>query len=244
MKKKILIIGNTDGLPGVPADLCAYDFFFSSPMGGNWRHEEIDILHNPTQRCLFKKIIEIEKADYDYLITIYLGHGGEMGHGTVLVINGLYETVAMQYLTNLSPKQLLIIECCRCPLLLSSDITSLEAETTRLSMFRDPIRQAYEDRIQAACPQEIILFAADQGELTWGTRKGGEYSSYLLAATRTALIDSNSPFISVNHAHNEAVSLMQTHFYTRQHPQIQQTRCPINRRLPWAVNPNLWFYDY
>ena len=44
MKKKILMIGNTDGLPGVPVDVFSYHSFFANPIGGHWCCEEIDIL--------------------------------------------------------------------------------------------------------------------------------------------------------------------------------------------------------
>lgn len=236
MKKKILIIGNTSGLPGVPVDMLSYYSFFTSPVGGNWCCEEIDIMKNPTRCSLYKKIVEIEKADYDYVITIYVGHGCEAVSGTVLIINGQDETVEMNDLTNLSQRQLLIFDCCRSYVEQPFDI---EARATKLSLSRDPIRRAYEDRIQASSPQEIVLFACDHAEEAYSTVDGGEYSQHLLHATQMALIDSHSPFISVSRAHYKAVSSMrQDGLFMLQHPQILQSRCSMQRCLPLAINPN------
>lgn len=240
MKKKILIIGNTDGLECVSVNLHSYQAFFTSPMGGNWCRDEIDILQNPPQCGLLRRIAAIETADYDYVITIFLGHGGETDDGIVLIINEWKETIMMDHLMNLSQKQLLIVECCREFMRIPVDVAFTKARTNnRSSRFRDPIRQAYENRIQASSPQETILFACDQGEIAQGAPDGGQYSSHLLRATKLTLENSNTPFVSVNRAHHKAVSLMQANPLTRQHPQIQQSRCPINRRLPWAVNPDL-----
>jgi len=242
MKKKILMVGNTNGLRGVPADMHDYYSFFTSPIGGNWCDEEIDRLWNPCKRCLFKKINEIERADYDYVITIFTGHGGETDSGTVLNINGRKERIVLNDLTNLSRKQLLIFDCCRHPVLIPFDI---KAEGTILSMSRDPIRKEYENRILASGQQKIILFACDRGEYAEDTGYGGLYSQCLLIATETELANSDSPFVSVSRAHYEAVALMKREkAVMRQHPQILQSHCAIQRRLPLAINPNFWnVYD-
>ena len=74
------MIGDISNLPGVSVDIIDfYDFydFFISPEGGNWYKDEIEILDSPTKRLLFKKLDEIVEADYDYLITIFTGHGME-----------------------------------------------------------------------------------------------------------------------------------------------------------------------
>jgi len=242
MKKKILMIGNTDGLSGVPVDIASYYSFFTNPIGGNWCREEIDVMLNPSQRCAFNKIVEIEEAAYDYVITIFAGHGNEADDDIVLIINEQEDTILMSDLTNLSQKQLIILDCCREPIQMAVDFAFIETRATMLSMSQDPIRRAYEDRILHCPPQEIILFSCDQGEMAKDT---ASYSSHLLHAVEMVLADSHSPFVSVNRAHERAVSLLEANrFYTQQHPQIQQSRCLINRRLPFAVNTKLWgIYD-
>ena len=240
MKKKILMIGNTDGLSCVPIDIDSYHSFFTSPVGGNWCREEIDIMLNPTQRSLFNKIVEIEEADYDYLITIFLGHGAEQDCGTILYINAHGEFIGLHHLKNLSFKQLLIIECCRVPAQMPFELMFVDTGATVLSLSRDPIRRAYEDRIRDCPPQEVILLACDAGEKAQGTPYGGRYSTFLLHAARTAATDSYSPFVSANSVHRKAASLMRAKPHILQHPQIQQSRCPINRRLPFVVNLDFW----
>ena len=106
-----------------------------------------------------------------------------------------------------------------------------------LSMSRDPIRQAYEERIWDSMPHEVILYACDEGEKSFDSSDGGVYSHYLLNATQMLSTTSRSPFVSVGRAHFKAVSMMlHDDPSIEQHPQIIQPRCPVNRQLPLAVN--------
>ena len=164
MRKKILLIGNTDGLQGVTVDISGFYDFFASPVGGNWCSEEIDILLNPPLHSLLQKVEAIANADNDFVITIFSGHGGEADDGTVLAINGRGEKVMMQTLMNLAPKQLSIFDCCRKPMPRPIDFSFRKTRATKRSMFRDPIRQAYEARIRACVPQEVVLFACEKAK--------------------------------------------------------------------------------
>jgi hypothetical protein len=112
-----------------------------------------------------------------------------------------------------------------------------------LAMSRDPIRQAYEERIADSLPQEIILFACDEGETAMDSVDGGKYSQHLLYAVQTALENLDSPFISVDYAHRKAASMMRREdrfLQQQQHPQILQTRCLPHQRLPLAINTYVW----
>ena len=241
MKKKILMFCNTaEGLPGVPVDIFSYYSFFTGPTGGSWNHDEIDIRRNPTKRDLFKKIDAIRDGNYDYVITIFAGYGEEDDSGPTLIINEHGESIEIGHLMNLSQRQVIVSDCCREYRPASSDFAFNKTGATMLSMSRNRIRQAYEDRIEASTPQEVILYACDTGE---AAKDSLSYSLFLLRATQLALVHSSSQFVSVNQAHNKAVSLMQATSQTQQHPQIQQSRCSIHRRLPWAINPCLWGSD-
>ena len=184
----------------------------------------------------------VANADNDFVITIFSGHGGEAYNGTVLSINGRDEKVMMQTLMNLAPKQLHIFDCCRSPMPRPIDFSFRKTRATKLSMFRDPIRRAYEDRIRACVPQEIFLFACDEGETAKDTADGFySYSQYLLHAAQTAATDSNSPFVTVSEAHDLAVSMMKEDDpSTIRHPQILQPYCAVRRQLPFAVNTGWW----
>ena len=157
------MIGNTDDLPGVPVDISDYYDFFTSPAGGHWYDDEIDVLLNPTQHKLLETIADIEEADYDYLITVFSGHGEETSDGTVLAINGERETILLHNLTELAERQLLIIDCClshhRIP-------AAINIDSATLSLSRDSVRQVYEELIQRSAPQEVILFACNRNSLS------------------------------------------------------------------------------
>lgn len=233
------MIGDTSDLQGVPVDISSLYSFFTSPVGGNWYDEEIDILTNPTQTELLDTIDKIREANYDYVITLFSGHGNEAGGGTVLRINGEGETIDIDDLMHLSQRQLSIFDCCRSCV----NDNFIEAGTTILSMSRDPIRQAYENQIQDCIPQEIILFACDEDEKAMETSEGGQYLQHLLYAVQLALEDSDSPFVSVDYAHRRAAALMRraNRFLPQcPHPQILQPRCLPHHRLPLAINPYFW----
>ena len=159
VKKRILMIGDTGDLHGVPVDIRSYYDLFTSPVGSNWHHNEIEILWSPSWRLLFKKLDEIERADYDYVITIFSGHGRESICGTMLIINGEAGTIDAADMANLSPRQLSVFDCYR-------SFTAMPANTqgTVLSMSYNPIRKAYEQKIQDSLPQGIYLFACYEGE--------------------------------------------------------------------------------
>jgi hypothetical protein len=143
MKKKILMIGDTSDLEGVPVDIRDYYEFFTSSFGGSWCHDEIDILRSPSRSELIEAINEIERADYDFLITIFSGHGAEAIRGTILQINGDGETIEADDLLGLSPRQISVFDCCRTCV----DDDFLDEGATMFSMSRDSVRQAYEERI-------------------------------------------------------------------------------------------------
>jgi len=157
-------------------------------------------------------------------------------YGTSLVINGGGETITPCDLTNLAPKQLLIFDCCR-----SYNDADFMAVEPSISLSRDPIRQAYEDKIRDSMPQEVMLFACDDGEFAWGTIVGSNFTHALFDATEMILDKSTSPFINISQVHRKAASLLRHGSYpgdTKQHPQIRQSRYATRPRLPWAVNPN------
>ena len=230
------MVCSTDGLPGVPVDIFSYYSFFIGPTGGYWDHDEIFIMRNPTKRDLLKEIDDIRQADYDYVITIYAGYGEEADNGPTLIINEHGESIEIGHLLDLSQRQVTICDCCREYRPTSHNTSFIKTGATMLSMSRDRLRRAYEDRIEASTPQEVILYACDEGE---AAKDSLSYSLFLLRATQLALGRTSSRFISVNQAHTEAVTLMQINSQTQQHPQIQQSRCSLHRRLPWAINPDL-----
>jgi hypothetical protein len=234
------MIANTNGLSGVPVDVSDYYFFFTSSIGGHWNREEIDILRNPTLCCLYRKIDEIAEANYDYVITIFAGHGKEADDDTVLIINGRKEEIVLSDLMNLSQRQLIIADCCRYDVESFFDLSFAKEDATMLSMSRDTMRQAYEERIWGSMPQEVILYACDEGEAAMDTNEGHlySYSQCLLNATQIMLMDSNAQFVSVGQVHRQAASLMRQDnpSWMQQRPQIVQPRCSLHQRLPWAVN--------
>ena len=240
MRKKILMIGNTDGLPGVLVDIDDCYAFFTSPIGGNWHCDEIDILMNPTKRNLSRKLSEIEYAAYDYVIVIFSGHGCEEYNGIVLAINE-HEIFAMRHLTNLSPKQLMILDCCRSYRVIDEEDACINNEAIAFSRFDNMIRHEYERMIDNAVPQEIVLYSCDENEVSLISNEGSYYSQYLLTAAEIAMTQLHVPAKNVRRIHDAAVEMMRQDYpFSNQHPRILEPHRLVHRRLPFAINPNLW----
>ena len=72
-----IVIGNSDGLEGVKTDLFEWKKFLTSPKGGAWEHDEIEMIMNPQRSELLSHINELRKTKvYDFAIVVYSGHGG------------------------------------------------------------------------------------------------------------------------------------------------------------------------
>ncbi|MDR3109516.1 MAG: caspase family protein [Planctomycetaceae bacterium] len=240
MKKKIFMIGNTNGLPGVNVDIDSYRSFFTSPVGGNWYDGEIEILRNPRKGELLARINAMRQKNYDYVITIFSGHGGFARNGTVLEINKYDELIDANELRNLSERQLLIFDCCREIIVPSATKT---ASILNLSLSKqaeyDIVREKYEERISQSVPQEVILWACNTQEAATDiSNEGGVYSQSLLRAARE-LAGGNEMFVSVSKAHEMATNYTQQRTRGLQNPQIYQPRCLTSQCLPFVVNPEL-----
>ena len=235
MRKRILMIQRGEESLGVSADIASYYSFFTSPIGGGWYHDEIEILRNTDRRRFFNAIDEVDRIGYDYFIVIFSGHGYEASDGTTLAINK-YERISIRDLRGVSPRQVIIADCSRSYI----PVPNIAPTPTMFSINRGLLREAYENQILYSAPQEIILYACDEGETAGGTYAGGTYSQHLIFAARMASTDFASPFVSVPYAHCKAVSLMQTSPRMRQHPQISQSACLPGRHIPFGVNSNHW----
>lgn len=229
MNKRILVIGNTDGLPGVKVDLLNYCSFFKSPVGGNWEDGEIIALPNPTKSALLETIVKLKIANLDYLIVIFSGHGGQERE-TVLEINSAGETINDSVLKNIAIRQLNIFDCCR-------SFPQYVTEGAKAMTFSEggtvgSTRIKFERRIMQAIPQQVSLYSCSIGQVSHDTTKGGLYS--------TNLIDSAKKFTSeyqlVGQAHETAAALtiaqtLDKPINQRQNPEAHLLRCLSSQQL-------------
>lgn len=114
LKRKALIIyctntqsGNLDGLQKDNENLRNY---LNSCTGGCWRDGEIISLENPTAQCVSDCILN-EFNDVDYAFVVFSGHGTYGTEGQILEVDK--GCINVEDLTDIAPKQTLVINACR-----------------------------------------------------------------------------------------------------------------------------------
>lgn len=229
IKKRVLLVGNTNGLPGVKVDLEKYKTFFKSPFGGQWMDHEIIEYVNPTKEALLTDISTLRALSLDYVITVFSGHGG-YERETVFELNIEGETVSENDLASLATRQLAIYDCCRVQTAMVSE--GLKAQMR--SKFQSTVntRERYDARIKEASPQHIRLYACAIGECAYDTTDGGVYSKNLLGeATRF-----HGDYKLVGEAHEHAAVLTNRAF-KEQNPQAELPRLLSRQQLIFSIKP-------
>jgi hypothetical protein len=196
MKRKALLIGNTNGLQGVQIDIEKTKKFLKSPQGGTWYDREVEIFSNPKKAALLKRIEELRYSSLDYLILLFSGHGGQERQ-TLLELNAMGETVNESQLKNIAERQLNIYDCCRASTQRSIALGALSASFSESVTYA---RQRYENRIMKAIPQQIQLYSCAIGQVSYDTPNGAVYLSNLISAA-TEIRDE---FVTVGSAHDVA----------------------------------------
>lgn len=228
MDKRILLIGNDDGLPGVKVDLKNFKEYFKSDKGGSWYEHEIIEKLNPTKDSLIAELEQLKKSNLDFLIIIFSGHGGQK-RDTVLELNADGELFSESRFHGICSKQLQIFDCCRSYLESVSESIELRAFNKAYSSTNS--RAVYENRIRQAAPQEVRLYACAIGEVANDTSAGGAYVKNLLSAAR---YDSDQ-YILVGRTHVIAAQKT-TEEFPKQHPDSVLPRLITSQQLIFGVN--------
>lgn len=237
MKKRILLIGNNNGLEGVNVDFQNYTQYFKSKTGGEWYEYEIIRMMNPSKAILNNQISVLKSERLDYLIVIFSGHGGQERE-TVLELNNKGETIEESALKNISNRQLNIYDCCR-----SYPVLGESANEKRIKMFNSggeitfSTRARYENRIMNSIPQQICLYACSIGETAEDTKDGGIYS-YSLIQSGVAIQGTNDEYYYVSTTHVSAKHIVKSKGY-KQNPDALLPRCMTNQQLIFSINPKL-----
>ena len=239
MNRKALLIGNSNGLPGVKKDILKWQSFLMSNSGGKWFSSEIDIEMNPSKVSLMSKI-KILRNKYDFVIVMFSGHGA-YSKGTILEINDKEEYIFENDLKNIAPRQISVFDCCRA--LVTQDSIS---ESLRTFSIKDQaisnIRQAYETRIMKAIPQQISLYACSIGESAYDSNDGGYYTKNFLESTNI-FID-GQPFSTVGIVHG--ASAAKTTYEVKekengiQNPDAFIPKCLNSQQLIISINPKYY----
>lgn len=240
MKRKAILIGNTNGLQGVQVDLNNYKKFLMSEMGGAWLEGEILLLKNPSLIILNTHIFNIKLNERpDFVFLVFTGHGGYIRKATVFEINEKHETIDESKLWNIAKRQITISDCCR-----GIDIDELSKSVRMLSdggkTSQSQARQIYDKRIMEAEEQQARFYSCSIGEtsIDTGLSGGGLYTKNLLKAIKESKVEN---YLTINEAHEVAlrttkIEALETDQHN-QNPDSRVIRCFHERQLIIAINP-------
>lgn len=244
MKRKALIIGNTSGETGVGVDVANYSNFLTSDKGGAWDAGEVDISLDPTRAEILCLLARYKRMGLDYFMLIFAGHGGfsrRLGE-TVMELSspgGRAEDLNETETLGVAPRQLNILDCCRCyyddPMI--KEGAHLVNASFQMSIARSIARGIYDDRLRASCKGTSTLYACSIGQTAEGeSEEGGVFSNALLDMGG---FPAGQQVYSVAEAMKHAKEVIAANPYATQTPSARLPRCMANQQLPWAVTPLL-----
>jgi hypothetical protein len=254
MKKKAIIIANQDGkLTGVSKDIEHIQEFLKSIPGGAWNTDEIELHINPSLSSLRLSLAIDKLSKYDYMMVFFTGHGGHKRQETYVQINNDKQLIAQSELENLCNKQINIYDCCR------SEIEELKEARASLSMdsysFSDSLRlsriqarQIYNNQIEKAKPQQLILYSCSLNEYSQDESYGALYLTNLLrdANNFTNCEYYEKRFKVALESHLNAVERVKKDNRDKNNPQnpdYRATRFPnIEHHLILSINPESYVH--
>lgn len=229
MKKKVLLIGNNDGLPGVKKDLINFKNFFKSSKGGEWYDKEIIELLNPTKSALEFQLLLLKIEKLDYFFVVFSGHGG-LKRETFLELNPKGELISENAFDNIATRQVTFLDCCR------ASMESVNESINAVKLFRDggnlkSTRVKFENRILNALPQHLRLYSCEKEEYSHDTPKGGAFTKNFLEVAN----NNTEEYIYFGRTHQIA-AVLTTNEYPKQHPEIIQPRLLTTQQLILGIN--------
>lgn len=232
MKRKALLIGNTNGLNGVQLDIERFSGFLKSKAGGSWYLSEIETMENPRKIDVALKLKQLRNESLDYFVLLFSGHAGYI-RSTVMELNKNGEIIDESEFHDIADRQLNIYDCCRVimsPIIKKAfDSIGMEAQ---LAESIDRTRTIYEERIMQAIPQQAYLYSCAIGESSYDTADGAIYLKELLSATKS--FSSNAAFLTVGEAHG--VARAQTNKKEpKQTPEARLAKCLTQQQLILAM---------
>jgi hypothetical protein len=216
---------------GVYKDRDHYIAFLKTAFGGLWRPTEIRVLNQPDVSAVRAEVQRLGFCDYS--MVVFSGHGYHSTSDDSTIVE-LSDDVFLDsnYLKADSPKQTLILDCCRLPdvpMQLTEELSKSLKPAVNLNDLA--CRLYYEERIQK-CPEDItVLHACSKGQTAGDDESTGGYYSYPLLkgaelwAGETSLKDTENTYYvySVVRAHEAAAENLKK-ARRRQVPSIEKAR--------------------
>lgn len=226
--------GQRGYLPGVEMDVHNYTTFLTSPVGGSWLPNEIQVLWNPSTAKV-KQTMNAAKADY--VFTAYSGHGGtdRKTRKEFLQINAT-EAVWLTYLNATgSKRQLAVIDACST--VLDSGLSGFagpEPISFTSYLNSSKARQLFDYRVMSSEHGWTVIHSASPGQPSIDTEEGGFFSRSLLQSVSNwgKKYEANS-ILPTRVAYQHSYHYLKNVFKANQTPRIWHSESSPN--FPFAL---------
>jgi hypothetical protein len=205
-----------------------------SPLGGNWREEEILVLLSP-EKYELEGVLAAWKYKIDYSIIAFSGHGAfsESRNDTIIQINSRESFEGKKL--HLSKKEIIVFDCCHevVDKKIQGSLTLESVQASAKIDFPNPhlSRRAFNTAVKACPDGAVILHSSSLNELAYDDEfgRGGAYTFNLLQAARRwwpdeILNENEYKKYSVVAAHDVAANQLSEDERTPQHPTIKKAR--------------------
>jgi hypothetical protein len=240
MKRKALLIGNSNGLGGVKIDIANYINFLISDYGGRWYSYEIIVEMNPTKKELLATIDNLKNEKPDFAFVVFSGHGAYL-RNTILEINKEKEYIRETDLIGIAKRQISIFDCCRETITEKLEKSIRSFSTEAFIGDSQNIRTKYDLRIMQSIEQQNFLYACSIDECALdSTDIGGLYTKNLIGSAKSQSINL---YKLVGEVHEDAaIKTKQSAWINnlhRQNPSATLPKCFSSQQLIFSINPNL-----
>ena len=236
MTRRALIISNPGEVgdehycEGANKDGTHYQRFLKADYGGLWYDHEIESLPRPTASSLRLALAKLRYIDY--ALVVFSGHGyySSMYRSTILELRK-GESIDSAELRNASPKQTIILDCCRVvypPILVEERL--IKAFAAKPERDAERCRRVYDEQIARCGNSMVIAYSCAIDERAGDdSQKGGIYSFSLLdvcrrwAEEKTVGFPVKAEALSIVAGHILAAPVV-TRLRAEQHPQIEKDR--------------------
>lgn len=199
MNRRLIFTTNEGGtdefLPGVAVDLQHYIEFFQSDEGGAWEKWEMCHLSNCKNKREFMISLCANISFCDYLLLVFIGHGGATRYGETQFKLSCGDSVTMSEIRNWahSVRCLFIADSCRC---VENERINENAQRDEERMFsvsenkehRMKCRQIYNNCIKDLPKGSFTAgLAVSLGEEAKEDSNGGYYSQSLIKSANSVL---------------------------------------------------------
>jgi hypothetical protein len=253
--RKALLIGNNTGynapvfLNGVDHDLRNYRSYLQSSAGGEWREDEIIILHNSNARDIKTAVT---RSATDYTLVVFSGHGFYYSNHDLTYVCASDGYVSEDELNTNVNRQTLILDCCR----EVSDIVEGRAYSNltgdvekalnygRMGDVRviNNSRIKFDDALRQSNTGKFTGYACLINQTSGDNpNSGGVFSTALInTGQRFASLDNRTGnWLQVRDAVNNTANDLTSNPFTNQRPNHKTNPLAMNLTHPFAITNQL-----